>query len=301
MTRACTALGVLLLLPAVAAAAPARPAPPLPAPAGAVVYVSSESQLRTAASRLASNTTIVVTPGVYVLQDTIYINGTFTNVGIRGSSGNADDVVLKGPGMTNPAIPHGIWVGGSVAGVTIANLTIRDIYYHPIVFNAGTQSPLVHNVTLINAGQQFVKSNPSPSGGGVDDGIVQYSVLEYETTGRDSYTNGVDVHGGRNWTIRDNLFRGIRAPQGQLAGPAILMWNGSSGTTAEGNTFIDCQCEIAFGLIERTPDDHRAASSATTSSTASRRSRAMRRLACSTHRTRRYCTTPFSGRGRISR
>lgn len=69
--------------------------------------------------------------------------------------------------MTDPAIPHGIWVGGSVAGVTIANLTIRDIYYHPIVFNAGTQSPLVHNVTLINAGQQFVKSNPSPSGGGV--------------------------------------------------------------------------------------------------------------------------------------
>jgi hypothetical protein len=98
MTRACTALGVLLLLPAVAAAAPARPAPPLPAPAGAVVYVSSESQLRTAASRLASNTTIVVTPGVYVLQDTIYINGTFTNVGIRGSSGNADDVVLRDRG-----------------------------------------------------------------------------------------------------------------------------------------------------------------------------------------------------------
>lgn len=29
-----------------------------------------------------------------------------------------------------------------------------------------------------------------------------------------------------------------------------------SGTTAESNTFIDCQREIAFGLIERTPDDH---------------------------------------------
>ena len=143
----------------VAAAAPARPAPPLPAPAGAIVNVSSESQLRTAASRLASNTTIVVTPGVYVLQDTIYINGTFTNVGIRGSSGNADDVVLKGPGVTDPAIPHGIWVGGSVAGVTIANLTIRDVFF------------------------------------------VQYSVLEDETTSRDSYTNGVDVHSGRNWTI----------------------------------------------------------------------------------------------------
>jgi hypothetical protein len=158
--------------------------------------------------------------------------------------------------MSNAAIPFGIWIGGSVAGVTIANLTIRDIYYHPIIFNAGTQAPLVHNVTLVNAGQQFIKSNPNGSGGGVDNGIVQCSVLQYDTTGRDSYTNGVDVHTGRNWTIRHNLFRNIRAPQGQLAGPAILMWNGSSGTVAEGNTFIDRQREIAFGLIERTRNDH---------------------------------------------
>ena len=140
--------------------------------------------------------------------------------------------------------------------MTIANLTIRDVFYHPIILNAGVQSPLVHNVHLINAGQQFVKSNPNPAGGGVDNGIVEYSIIEYETTSRDAYTNGVDVHTGRNWIVRHNLFRNIRAPQGQLAGPALLMWNGSSGTLAEGNTFVNCQREIAFGLIERTPDDH---------------------------------------------
>ena len=60
----------------------------------------------------------------------------------------------------------------------------------------------------------------------------------------------------RNWIIRNNLFRNIRAPPGQLAGPAVLMWNGSPSTIAEGNTFINCQREIAFGLTERTPDDH---------------------------------------------
>jgi hypothetical protein len=158
--------------------------------------------------------------------------------------------------MSNASVPYGIWVGGNVRGMIIANLTIRDVFYHPIILNAGTQSPLVHNVHLINAGQQFIKSNPNPAGGGVDNGIVEYSVIEYETTSRDAYTNGVDVHTGRNWIIRHNLFRNIRAPQGQLAGPAILMWNGSSGTVAEGNTFVNCQREIAFGLIERTPDDH---------------------------------------------
>jgi hypothetical protein len=249
-------LVVLLSLATSAEAAPARPAPPLPPPTGTIVNVSTESQLRAAVSSITSNRTIVIAPGTYVLQNTLYINGTFTNVGLRGATGNADDVVLAGPGMTNASIPHGIWVGGNVQGVTIANLTIRDIFYHPIMLNAGTQSPLIHNVRLVNAGEQFIKSNPNPAGGGVDNGIVQYSVIEYDTTSRDYYTNGVDVHTGRNWIIRHNLFRNIRAPQGQLAGPAILMWNVSSGTIAEGNTFINCQREIAFGLIERTPDDH---------------------------------------------
>jgi hypothetical protein len=110
-------------------------------------------------------------------------------------------------------------------------------------------------VRLINAGQQFVKANPDGAGGGVDNGVVEYSVIEYATTSRDYYTNGVDVHSGDNWIIRHNLFRNVRAA-GELAGPAILMWNGSSGTIVEGNTFIDCQREIAFGLIERTPNDH---------------------------------------------
>jgi hypothetical protein len=153
-------------------------------------------------------------------------------------------------------VPFGIWVGGDVRGVTIANLTIRDVYHHPIVLNAGAQSPLIHNVRLVNAGQQFLKANPDGTGGGVDNGIVEYSVFEYDTVSRDDYTNGVDVHTGDNWIIRHNLFRNMRAPAGQLAGPAILMWNGSTNTLVDGNTFIGCQREIALGLIERTPNDH---------------------------------------------
>jgi hypothetical protein len=48
----------------------------------------------------------------------------------------------------------------------------------------------------------------------------------------------------------------MRAPSGQLAGPAVLAWRNSSGTVVEGNTFIDCQREIALGLVEATPNDH---------------------------------------------
>jgi hypothetical protein len=250
-----------LVLIAVASieAGPAVPPAPLPPPTGAIVNVSTVAQLQAAAASIASNTTIVIAPGVYNLTSTLYINGAFSNVGIRGATANRDDVVLVGKGMraaSDGGVPFGIWAGGDVRGITIANLTIRDVYYHPIMLNAGAQAPLIHNVRLVDAGEQFVKANPGGPAGGVHDGIVEYSLIEYTTTSRDWYTNGVDVHSGRNWIIRHNLFRNVRAPSGELAGPAILMWNGSANTLVEGNTFVNCQREISLGLIQRTPDDH---------------------------------------------
>jgi hypothetical protein len=202
--------------------------------------------------------TIVIAPGTYMLSSSLYLNG-LSDVTIRGGTNSRDDVVLVGPGMTNASygdVPYGIWTG-NVQGVTIANLTIRDVYYHPIIFNAGTQSPRVYNVHLINAGQQFIKSNPDDAGGGVNNGIVEYSVIEYVTTAKDDYTNGVDVHTGANWIIRHNLFRNIVALSGLLAGPSVLMWNHSSNTITEGNAFVNCARGIAYGLQEIPGFDHR--------------------------------------------
>jgi len=152
-----------LLVASAGYAASARPAPPLPAPIGTIVNVSTEPQLQSAVSNLKSNTTILIAAGTYTLSSTLYVNGTFTNVALRGATNSADDVVLVGPGMTNASygnVPYGIWTGGNIQGITIANLTVRDLYYHPVMFNAGTQSPHLYNVRLVNAGQQFVKSNP---------------------------------------------------------------------------------------------------------------------------------------------
>ena len=60
------------------------PPAPLPPPAGAVVRVATVTQLQNAVAAIASNTTILIAPGTYNLTATLYINGTFTNVGIRG-------------------------------------------------------------------------------------------------------------------------------------------------------------------------------------------------------------------------
>ena len=236
--------------------ASAPTAPPLPAPSGQIINVSTEPQLQQAFRSLTSNTTILIQPGTYRLTGTLHVSGSLNNVTVRGATNSRDDVVLLGPGMTDASVPNGIWTGGGVAQITIANLTIRDFYNHCVILNAGTESPRLYNLRLLNAGQQIMKSNPDGVGGGVDDGVVEYSIIEYSTTSRDYYTNGVDVLGGRRWTIRHNLFRNIRAPSGQLAGPAVLMWRGSADSVTEGNTFIDCQRAVAYGLDPTNPPDH---------------------------------------------
>ncbi len=234
--------------------------PPLPAPTGNVVHVSTEPQLQAAVQNLVSNTTILIAAGTYRLTGTLDIgNRPLVNVALRGATGRRDDVVLVGPGMRNPsygAAPNGIWTGNGVQGVLIANLTVQEFYFHPVILNAGTAAPRLYNVRLRDGGQQLLKSNPDSAGRGNDNGIVEYSVFEFSDTSRDYYTNGVDVLGGRGWIIRHNLFRNIRAPIGQLAGPAILMWRGSRDTIVDGNTFLNCQRDIALGLAPQTPHDH---------------------------------------------
>ena len=202
-------------------AAPARPAPPLAAPSGKIVNVATEPQLQAAVAGLTSNTTILIAPGIYTLTNTLYVNGTFTNVALRGSSGNADEVVLAGQGMTNANygnVPFGIWSGGNVQGMTIANLTIRDFYYHPIIFNGGTHSPRVYNVRLVNAGQQFISRIPIPAAWRQT--TVWWVATVISKTPRAAITTRTATRtsvAGRNWVIRNSLFRNIRAPLGRLA------------------------------------------------------------------------------------
>ena len=261
-------IAIAFLLPLIIDLAAASPplhracnAPPLPSPSGTVVTVSTESALQAAVNSITSGTTIMVQPGTYNLTSTLWLNRNVDNVAIRGSTNSCDDVVLIGRGMSNTSyanVPHGIWIGNA-RNVLIANLTIRDVYYHPIQLdpNAGAQAPRIYNVRLVDAGEQFVKSSARTSGtSGVNNGIVEYSIMEYTTTARSNYTNGVDVHQGASWIVRHNLFRNIRAPAGQLAGPAVLMWNGSRDSIIENNLFLNVQYGIALGLNGSKADDH---------------------------------------------
>ncbi|MFQ5459417.1 MAG: hypothetical protein ACE5EL_01345, partial [Anaerolineae bacterium] len=223
--------------------------PPSP---GDVVRVSTAANIVAAVRGMVSGRTVVIEAGEYELPATLHLTGGLRDVGIRGATGNAGDVVLRGPGMgaRGGPVPHGVLIGDA-QDVLVADLTIRDVPYHAVQIQGeqGAQRVRLYDLHLVDAGEQFVKvSTAGPPGPYSDDGIVACSTMEYTDRAPSYYTNGVDVLAGRGWTVRDNVFRRIRAPAGQLAGPAVLMWRNSIDSVVEGNLFLECDRGIALGL-----------------------------------------------------
>jgi hypothetical protein len=244
---------------------PCIAAPTLPLSSTQIVRVATEAQLHHAMTNLRNGDTILLANGTYNLSNTLYVMNV-NNVTLRGASG-CQNVVLVGRGMDNANygnVPHGIW--SNARNTVIAHLTIRDVYNHSIIFNAGAQSPHVYNVKLLNAGSQFIKANPHGPTDGVDNGVVEYSVFEY-TTGPSvtnhgpgvGYTNGLSIHTADNWVIRGNLFKNFHTPDASAYpwNPAVLVWNHSTNTLTERNTFINVDRAVAYGLQDNTGSDHR--------------------------------------------
>lgn len=250
-------LVALILADGVQARAPSD-APALPAPAGKVVKVSNVQELYRAASGVQSGTTIFLQKGTYNLDNLVHIAGSKKNIAIRGATGKYEDVVLRGPGLAQNKVRFGI-MADQTDGLVIADLTIGWVGAHPIMIQPPCKNIHIYHCRLVDAGEQFVKASSNGKGGGADNGKVEYCLLEYTgNSPANGYTNGVDVHGGKNWIIRHNFFRNIRtsANAANKHVPAVLMWNGAANTICECNTFINCDRAIAFGLDQKKFPDH---------------------------------------------
>lgn len=244
-------MGLVAAVPGARALASTR-CEPLPAPEGPIVSVETTAELQAAVDTLESGTTILLADGTYDLTNTLNIRSV-DDVAIRSASGNRDAVAIRGRGMANASygnVPHVLAVHDA-HGVLIADLTMSDAYFHLIQVHGEHDADGVHlrNLHLVDSGEQFIKaSTAGPPGPYADNGTVECSLIEYVDRARSWYTNGVDVLAGSGWTIRDNTFRNIRAPQGQLAGPAVLFWRNSIDTIVERNLFVECDRAIALGL-----------------------------------------------------
>ena len=254
-----------------AAAGPWDNPPALPAPTGTIVNVQAGNvaDLVNKVRAARSNTTILIPAGTYQLSDStgpmrIGANSAVTNVTLRGATNNRADVVIRGPGMSvdsSATVPHCLMIE-QAKDILVANLSIGDVWYHPITVQGTSYADRVHlyNCRLFDAGEQFLKCNPlnadgTPDGNGysgASDGIVEYCVFEFTTTARDWYTEGIDVHAGHRWIVRYNLFQKIRGPAGAaLVGGAVDFWNRSSDNTVESNTIFDCEVGIRLGVLDR--------------------------------------------------
>ncbi len=239
-----------------AAAGHARPArdlaqstfcPPLAPPAGPTITISSATALREQAYNAAPGATILVSPGVYNLDNIIHIVNA--GITIRGASGNRADVILDAGGMLS-GFTHAILIEAD--DVTVADLTIRNAGEHGVSVN-GSDRPTLYNLHIVDTGYQLVKVNPV--GDGSDDGVLACSHLEYTTTAPENYTNGISAHNAHRWVVRDNRWERIRTPD-NVPAPTILFWSGSSDTRVERNVLVDCYQGIAFGNASHGPGDH---------------------------------------------
>jgi hypothetical protein len=222
---------------------------PLPPPSGPIIHVSSVSELWDAVSGAPSGTTILVADGSYHL-DGAYLRFATPGVTLRSASGDREAVVLDGDYVTTEIVQI------VASDVTIADLTLREAYHHPIHVMSSeggdTTGTLIYNVHIVDPGEQAIKINPAATGAYPDGGVVACSHIELTEGGRphirnNCYTGGIDAHQARGWRIHDNLIAGFWCPNG-LSEHGIHLWRGCRDTIVERNILRNNARGIGFGL-----------------------------------------------------
>ena len=225
--------------------------PPLPSPTGAVVNVSTVSELVAAVNSATAGTTIRLADGSYAL-DGEYLRIDVPGITLRSASGNREAVILDGNYLTTEIIQI------VASNVTIADLTLREAYDHPIHVmstpGGDTLNTMIYNVHIIDPGQQAIKINPYESLAAyfTDNGTVACSHIELTDAGRpqirdNCYTGGIDAHQSRGWTVRDNLIEGFWCNNG-LSEHAVHFWVTSRDTLVERNLLRNNARGVGFGL-----------------------------------------------------
>jgi hypothetical protein len=216
------------------------------------INVSSAAQLQSAvqtANSAGGNRIISVADGTYTLSDTLYVNAP--NISIVGASGNRQNVIIQGTGMSSTA-SVGTIIRVAASGFTLRYVTLQKSKYHliQIAGENNADSPTLRDCILRDAYEQMVKvsigTDPGVTG---DNGLVENCLFEYTAgIGPQYYIGGIDAHGSKNWIVRGNTFRNIASPSNSVAEFAVHFWNGSANNTVEKNVIVNCDRGIGFGL-----------------------------------------------------
>ena len=229
-------------------------APPLPL-TGRVVPVGTTDELREAVSHARDGDTIMIADGVYQLDGFLQLTSR-TNVTIRGASGDASKVELRGIGWDDTSRDDILRIQ-ACTGVTIAYLTFAECHAYAIKLeqtpHEGRQLKDVHIYAckFRNIGTRAIKGTGG-GGGFVEGGSIRY--CDFENTKippttwlmEGDYITAIDCMRLKNWVIADNYFRDIRGANGGGRG-AVFVWVESEGVVSERNVFVNCDRSIAYG------------------------------------------------------
>jgi hypothetical protein len=227
----------------------------------ATITVTNVSELHSAIDALVSGRTIVIRPGTYRLERVLRIRNGVTDVTVKGSTGNRRDVVILGQGMSNPEVSIGFHIENA-QDVVLSDLSLGEFSSNAILLRGEAGADRIHisNVRLFDVGQQFIRSTVSgQTPNGVDDVVVVDSLIEYTDIGpATGAVDGIQVNFGARWSIRQNVFRNIHVPAGaaNTRRAAVVMSSGSQDTEVAGNSFVNCERAVAFGLGPETGYAH---------------------------------------------
>lgn len=251
---------------------------------GQVLVDGSPTTLRQVVSNASSGDTILLADGTYTFAEAgagSYTGLYFTtaNLTMRGQSGDPTAVILDSNYADHGAETAAITLAAS--GVVLADFTVKRSIFHLIHFWSDGDAALVHNVHLVDGGQQFVKA----SGTDIDDVEISCSRFVMTAAGRDNvwgygatdggtrcYTGGIDTHNSRDWWVHDTYYDGIycnaggvqrpahgkkgelrdyQTYTGGLAEHAIHMWDSPQGHghVLERNHIVNCARGIGLGLV----------------------------------------------------
>lgn len=221
-------------------------------PVGRTVNVATFRELRDACQSALPGDTIVLAKGTYTLEGAsrIMVQGRPGPVTVRGATGNAADVVVRGHGQDAEETPIVFNLADSPRW-TFENLSTRDTCYHGFKFDLGSTDCVLRNVTMRDHGESGIKGTSDPKIGRYPDRLlVERCDIGFsgEKGGTREVVEGIDGVGVNGWTVRGCRFVNVRKPNfpNDVAYGVFTKGN-SSDTAIEGNRFEGCDVGASFG------------------------------------------------------
>lgn len=228
---------------------------------GGTVRVATVETLLRAVETAEPGSTVLIADGHYLLPR--YLEVTTDGVTIRSESGNRDAVILDGAESRHREL-LGI---RNASGVTIADLTVRNVVANGIKINNDTpvHDVTIRNCVLHNVWQRGIKSVRSPAlktRNGLIEGclFVNDRPKKFDDDPSDTpatfdgnYVGAIDLMDAVGWRIRDNIFRDIQG-RTRVGRGAIFIWFESEDCLIERNLIVDCDQGIALGNAHKPAD-----------------------------------------------